>query len=278
MTRHSAQDQSSFANSARPKNPTPLTPSLDKNLFSYALVATSAGVALLASAQPAEASVVVTKTSIVVPINGGPVYFDINGDGVPDFGLSANAVYDCPTGGERKTPNARPPLGCFFGGHLSVLPTQTANEVEGSNGCADALGKASLVGGAGPFVPGRIMMGGLTGTGSGSNLACSWLGDHPGPFLGVKFTDTDQNVHYGFVQVAVKERGTNFTAKITAYGYETTPNQPIAAGAIGASTHADATQPEEIFTREKESATLGRLAQGAAGLTAWRRDEEVVAA
>ncbi len=96
-----------------------LSSALEKNLSAYALAAGSAGVALLACAQPAAAKVVITKVDIPVPINAGPVNFDINGDGQIDFGLSAaNFPYgDCTSTEARSKPtgkNGRQPLGCFF--------------------------------------------------------------------------------------------------------------------------------------------------------------------
>jgi hypothetical protein len=233
---------------------------------------------LLACAQPAEAYISATKTNVVVPINGGAVYFDLNGDGIPDVGLSANQFYDCPQGAAKRSGDAHPLLGCVFGGHLNALTPQAGDEVEGQGGYAAALPKGANIGSARPFAAGRVAMGVLSGTGSGSHLYGKWLGDHAGPYLGVKFTDAEQNVHYGWVRVSLQQSGTKFSATITAYAYETEPNQPITAGAITGSDHADATQPAEIFPATQESATLGRLAQGAAGLVAWRRERDLAIA
>ena len=72
---------------SKKRSRSPLSAGLEKNLSCYALAAGSAGVALLACVQPADAKVVITKVDIPVPINAGPVNFDINGDGQNDFGL-----------------------------------------------------------------------------------------------------------------------------------------------------------------------------------------------
>jgi len=68
-------------------------------------------------------------------------------------------------------------------------------------------------------------------------------------------------------------------AVIQGYAHETSPNTPILAGATrGADAEANLLNPSTDFsTRTLEPASLGRLAQGATGWTAWRREEEVVA-
>jgi hypothetical protein len=63
------------------------------------------------------------------------------------------------------------------------------------------------------------------------------------------------------------------------YAYETSPNTPILGGQTsGADAEASRFNPSADFTTPTlESASLGRLAQGATGLSAWRREEEVLA-
>jgi hypothetical protein len=60
--------------------------------------------------------------------------------------------------------------------------------------------------------------------------------------------------HYGWARMSVEIKGTNLTATLTGYAYETIPNKPIIAG----KTHG------------KDEATLGHLATGASAIPAWR--------
>jgi len=250
---------------------------LEKKLAAYALAAGSAGVALLACAQPSEAKVVFTKTDIVVPVNGGVVQFDINNDGQADFGLSArgNTSTTCTfTHAQVKRPGERPPLGCPFFDELKVVPAQAANEVwqagtSYGNKCANDLGRNLIIGPRRPFGTGAMVMYGDSGTSQGHQF-CPWRNTvaHR-PYLGVKFLDTDGAVHFGWVRVTV-----NFIhATVIGYAYETIPNKPILAGEIkGADDDASLVNPSNsVAPKAPEPASLGRLAQGAAGVSAWRQ-------
>jgi hypothetical protein len=273
-------------NQPNPKRDPALLPSgLERSLFSYAIAASSAGVALLACSQPAEATVVATQVNIPIPINGGLVQFDINGDGLMDFGISATSQLVCPTSARRYHGGARvrPPLLCASIGKLSVDPTVAANKVvaEGvweDGHCAAALGKGITIGASRRFAPGDLAMGFFSGVSGEGTAACNWIGGDPKHYLGVLFTNLTGDTYFGWVRVEVQQFNDQFTATITGCAYESTPSQSIITGAISGPHHADATQPAEILRRAKEAASLGRLAQGAGGLTAWRRDEELLAA
>jgi len=270
------------------RQPARLAGKLDKNLLNYAVAASAAGVGMMALTQAAEARVIATPANIVVPINGGLVQFDINGDGVPDFGLSATNFANTFTGGARR--RVRPPLGGDFGGKLLAVPAQSANEVavNGSyfgKACAADMAAGARVGPSLPFDAGAVFMAGIFGTGcAGSSFAyCNWKGTHPPhPFLAVKFTDTSGNVHYGWVRISVQQSGvTQFNATITGYAYETTPNTPIRAGVThGPVSDASLIDPADALApKVPEAASLGILALGAPGLSAWRKpDEEELAA
>lgn len=256
-----------------------LSSALEKNLSAYALAAGSAGVALLACAQPADAKVVITRVDISVPINGTPVQFDINGDGQTDFSLSAYADGGCTSTSARlKHHKARPPLGCgFFDDQLRVIPAQAANEIwqagtsYGYN-CAANLGRGVRIDRLRPFAAGAMVMYGDVGTSAG-NQFCPWRFNNPPKyFLGVKFLDTGGNLHYGWVRVA----SGGVRATITGYAYETIPNKPILTGATAEADEAALT-PSELTPQAPQPAMLGYLALGAAGLAPWRREEEVVA-
>src|SRR6202044_3187819 len=82
-------------------------------------------------------------------------------------------------------------------------------------------------------------------------------------YLGLKFIVSGQ-VHYGWARVAVTlDQNKEIVATLTGYAYETIPNKPIIAGK---------TKGPDVITWEP--ATLGRLAQGASGISAWREKKE----
>ena len=71
-------------------------------------------------------------------------------------------------------------------------------------------------------------------------------------------------VHYGWARVAVRRTGKGYgknsiQATLTGYAYETIPNKPIVTGKT--------TGPDVITL---DPGTLGHLAQGASGSSAWR--------
>jgi hypothetical protein len=262
----------------------PLSAGLEKNLSAYAIAAGSAGVALLACVQPAEAKVVFTKTNIVIPENGGVVQFDINGDGQNDFGLSAfgNTSTTCmfPQGTKKKNRKSPPPLGCPFDDQLHAIPAQAANEIWQAGTsygakCANDVARGIAIGPGRPFGTGDMVMYADTGTSEGHQF-CPWKGqDKLRPFLGVKFLDTAGAVHYGWVRVSV----VFVRATIVGYAYETIPNKPILAGATsGADDEASTLNPSQnLAPKTAEPTALGHLALGATGLNLWRREQEVIA-
>jgi hypothetical protein len=254
-----------------------LSAGLEKSLSTYAVAAASAGVALLACAQPAEGKVVFTKSNIVVPINVGPIQFDINGDGQEDFGLSIRVTTgSCTLAAQVKHPDGRPPLGCPFNDRVKVVPAAPSNEVwqagssYGTN-CAADLMRGVPINRTRPFGPGTMAMYVNSGTSQGHQF-CPWnqTNNPTKPYLGVKFLDTSGHVHYGWVRVTV----VGFQATINGYAYETVANKGLRAGyTTDADSNANLVNPTPSLAPEAlEPASLGRLAQGAAGLAAWRRE------
>jgi hypothetical protein len=270
----------------RPRSQSRLPRELERNLSAYALAAGSAGVALLACVQPAEAKIISTKTNLLVPFDSS-VQFDINNDGQMDFALSQNDLGHCTStttslGARKKHGHRRaaaaPPLGCgYFYDALKVNPLQTANEVwvtedQGAE-CANDVRRGVTIGPARPFAPGAQPMSILKGTSEGSSF-CPWAAPQHSAYLGVKFVDVDGNRHYGWVRVSKRE---DFEPVIEAYAYETVPNKPIPAGITGGDDEASLVNPSATLAPKTGPATLGRLAQGVAGLEAWRREDEVTA-
>jgi hypothetical protein len=264
--------------SSKPSRPR-LSAGLEKNLSTYAVAAASAGVALLACAQPAEGKVVFTKANIVVPFNAGMIQFDINGDGQNDFGLSVRVTTGTCTFPQArvKRPDEHPPLGCPFNDRLKVAPAQPSNEIwqagtaYGTN-CAADLVRGVPINRTRPFGPGTMAMYVDSGTSQGHQF-CPWdtVSNPTKPYLGVKFLDTSGQVHFGWVRVTVTGF---FQVTINGYAYETVPNKGLRAGyTTDADSNANLVKPTPGLAPEAlEPVSLGRLAQGAAGLVAWRRE------
>jgi hypothetical protein len=233
------------------KHPTKLKPQLDKNLLAYALAASAAGVGILITAEPAEARIVATPANISIPENGGIIEFDVNGDGIPDFGLSAH-IYEFA---------GAPPMGNFTS-WLRVVPAQAGNAVwavsSQKDQCAAAVRGGVSVDDVRPFKPESLVM--LEAAGSythGRKSYCPWRNENP-PYLGLKFLINGE-VHYGWARVNAALRATT----LTGYAYETIPDKPIAAGATDDSKYGPpSAQDESAGATTKAGSDLGILAGG----------------
>jgi hypothetical protein len=251
-----------------------LGPELEKVLSAYASAAIAAGVSLLAITGPAEAKIVYTPADVTIPMNG-PLALDLNHDGITDFVLS-NVFFPATTypSASFASLNVSPGAGSlneFWGRGVTVG--------SGRNRFASAL-KAGLPVGANKFYfhkspkglmadlavayvpavrPATPNCSSDTG-GCYSNTMGQWMYTK-NRYLGLQFTISGQ-VHYGWARIAVRRTAVNgsnsITAVLTGYAYETIPNKPIITGK---------TKGPDVITLK--AATLGRLAQGASGLSAW---------
>jgi hypothetical protein len=169
-------------------------------------------------------------------------------DGIPDFDL-INSTFG-------------------HGGRALVGPANRGNRVLGVSVHASAFEPGASIGPSGPFAHrangehGTSMGGWIDSSGSFTHFGQWW--DAHNRYLGLKFVINGQ-YHYGWARLSYDGR----MMLLTGYAYETVANTPITAGDEGgdkAANHAlgDAGAPH--------AASLGRLAQGAAGLVAWRRD------
>jgi hypothetical protein len=278
MTRPSAQG----TNHRKPRSASLLSEVLEKKLSNYAIAAGSAGVALLAFAHSAEAKIVFTKTNLVVADNGGLVELDINGDGQADFGLSAGSF--------RAEKHRKSCSICTYAGsNLKVVPAQAGNEVwqagtlygNGSHhasACAEDVAAGVRIGPLRPFAPGPAQLFDNSDLFQGEIYRCPWrYYPHLKPYLAVKFLDMNGQTHFGWIRIS--PFNSTFKILVEGYAYETTPNTPIVAGQTSsADEKARLMDPSTDFTKKPiEPVSLGRLAQGASGITAWRREEEVLA-
>lgn len=218
---------------------------------------------MLAAPETAEARIISAQMNINIPLNGGVIQFDLNNDGVPDFGLSAH-IYEFA---------GAPPMG-DFSSWLRVIPAQAGNEVwavsSNKDQCAAAVRAGLSIDPARPFKPKALFM--LDAAGSytrGRSSHCPWHGAHP-PFLGLKFL-VNGEIHYGWARVATAVR----SATLTGYAYETTPNKPIMAGATKEDdSGGDASNAGGMWA---PTASLGILASGTYQRDAWKREDELSA-
>jgi hypothetical protein len=240
---------------------------LDKQLLAYTATAGAAGVAVLALAQCAEAKVVYTAANVPIQLNGGPVYLDLNNDGVADFALQSSTYQAVRIPGKQKHP------GLFFQ-DLEAVPQGAGDAVFGyidtsqglDVGCAAALPQGAKVGPKSPFLTSnRAVLFSVVDNYNYGHEACEWAQKHRGAYLGVKFSINGQT-HYGWAHITMGSAGT----VLNGYAYETVPNQAIDTGKTSGpvATLDSATLPGP------QPPTLGMLAQGSRGLSIWRREEE----
>jgi len=231
----------------------------------YALAAGAAGVGMLALAQPAEAKIVYTPAHVKL-LGGKPFALDLNHDGVVDFFLLHSYPHV-----SHGTNGLRACNGINTNGFSVFCSTSTvpANAIRVGQSMGFPWG-AALRPGA------KIQRGDRFGTQVGFAVGISmgyvggvhsdvrWLGpwmnggkgvkDH---YLGMKFKISGR-FHFGWARITVATTQNAFTATLTGYAYETVPGRAIIAGK---------TKGPDVVV---EPATLGHLAQGAAGISSWR--------
>jgi hypothetical protein len=247
---------------------------LEKSLSAYATAAIAAGVSLLATTRSAEAKIVYTPAYTSIPVNNREsVLLDLNHDGVADFSFW-NLKYHGSEGEFRWSME----VGCAA---VAISRSRSfcryePNQIWGKGGFASALRPGVKVGAnKSYFQRGRTQWGWYYRKGPVANMA-GYGGRNPSGqtsdgtwgqwmytkdrYLGLQFLIAGQ-VHYGWARLTVGmlQIGGGFQATITGYAYETIPNKPIVTGK---------TKGPDVITLEP--ASLGRLAQGASGVSGWR--------
>lgn len=216
--------------------PTQLSESLHQRLHAYALAASAAGVGVMALAQPAAAKIIYTP---IAPLTGQYSYsIDFNHDQGHDFDIYLTTWN---SGGHTN--------------HTNLIVSGYSNYVVvGKGGFARALRSGALIGSS-RALKARCGM-------DDDGIKGPWANHGIGVrnrYLGFKFAINGET-HYGWARlsVVVQPHGhPGFLPMLTGYAYETIPNKPIIAGK----------------TQGKGEATLGRLAQGASGVSAWRQKQ-----
>jgi hypothetical protein len=251
------------------KYPQPFPPfDLDQHLSRYALAAAAAGVGILALAQPADGEIVYTPAHQQIAPNT-TIELDLNGDGITDFQVKDFfSTY-------------------FFSslGEIGALPAAQHNQIMGhvvsARPYASALLSNALVGSKGQFLPGSGEMAEISFLGGARHRE----GRHPPAsasctapwanvmhrYLGLKFM-INSEVHFGWARMNVScaKQGSEIGGLLTGYAYETIPNQSILTGAESGTYDSSQENSGEATI---EQASLGRLAQGASGVSFWRREQ-----
>jgi hypothetical protein len=216
---------------------------------------------MLAFVQPSEAEIVYTPAHLAIKANGGLFSFDLDHNGVSDFGISNK--------GSVTSASYR---------MLRVRESRSANEIwmtnskacEKTGSVAAALPKGRRTGPKGNFKhhwPYDVMM-----AYAGEPTTCGVWAGHSNlqAYLGLEFTIKGK-IHFGWARVKVDTLQKPFSVTLTGYAYETIPGKAIIAGATKG---PDDGEPTASFTMPtSEPATLGALAMGSPGLSVWRRKE-----
>jgi hypothetical protein len=248
--------------------------SLDKNLISYAIAAGAAGVGLLALAQPAEAKIVFTPAHKNI---GASTLIDLNHDGIKDFRLSLSRTQHC-VGGCTTTGMHHGTAFESTNALLAAYGVANANQLYGQGKFVSALPAGVRVGPKSKFPGGNVMARANAINGTNESFSGAWAGtggvgvQHR--FLGLKFK-IHGKTHFGWARFNVTiSQAAVVQATLTGYAYETVPNKPIVTGrkkGPDAASSGDDAVSASVSVPTPRPASLGRLAQGAPGLVAWRR-------
>ncbi len=247
--------------SRRQRKPSELSESMNARLNMYALAAGAAGVGVLALAQPAHAKVVYTPAHQLIGANG--VYnLDLTHDGTVDF-LIQQWNY-----------------GLWSSDNQLLADPAVGNAVQGTKYLAAALAAGASIGPAQNFIAGdangEVMLSVTHTTTGGTSFLHGFWANVRNRYLGLKF-EIDGETHYGWARLSVQRQAFHFTAALTGYAYETTPNMAIKAGdASDDAADLSATPVNASSSRVNSSDTprngsLGSLALGALSVPARRQ-------
>lgn len=227
----------------QPRRKLKISDSLNRQLNTYALAASAAGVSVLASVQPAQAKIVYKPTHKVLPY--GITYIDLNHDGIND--LAINRFQTSRSNGAGTLLDVV--SGSFVATHVGVGDVEDLKagyRIRAHDVFADygAMGEALWYHHEG--------QGSFTGP---------WMNGGKGVknrYIGAKFR-IGGKVHYGWIRLSVCFPHKTVKAVMTGYAYETIPGKGIVAGK---------TKGPDVATAS--TATLGHLATGASAIPAWR--------
>jgi hypothetical protein len=240
-----------------------LSDSIHQQLNMYAVMASAAGVGMLALSQPAEAKIVYSPAHKLIK-SGQTVSLDLNHDGKADF--SFENYSNTFEGSEQ--------------GFLYVIPAQTQNGVDGEAiyDRALALKAGTPVGPKARFLTGHYIS--MVSADAAERCFGNWS-NVKNRYLGLRFV-IKQKTHFGWARLSVSCNSANnkIQALLTGYAYETIPNKPIITGKTkGPDDVSDAgrADPAVLNLSAPEPPTLGLLALGAPALSVWRREQSAAA-
>jgi hypothetical protein len=225
--------------------------SLNRQLNTYALAASAAGVSVLALARASEAKVVYTETHQVTH-TGFPLYIDLNHDGIKDFLLRTTFYVG----------SSYLKVGLDASGYRNFNNAVAGKHVSRSGyffSAASALPSGARIGPNRKFPVNFPFMAEehFNGVGSQYSDAGPWAGKGKGVrnrYLGLKFV-VNGKVHYGWARLSVTlghhRQFDDVSGTLTGYAYETVPNKAIIAGQ---------TKGPDVIT--VQPGTLGSLARG----------------
>jgi hypothetical protein len=244
--------------SHQPRKAVNLTESIHHRLSMYALTAGAAGVGTLVLAQPAQARIVYTHADRAFGHSG--VVIDLNHDGIHDFKLQSMRLYSDTQAMLAFSLRSNRVFG--EGSHGDPASHLRAGYRIGPHQDKFQQGSYLLVTNSRRVGPAKV----LSFTKS-STRGDPWSKAKHG-YLGLRFLIKGK-IHYGWARICHDPQLNAW--RLTGYAYETIPNKPIIAGAT--KEVDDENQPAGVSfkTNAPEPATLGMLAQGAPGLSIWRR-------
>jgi len=238
-----------MSSAPRPRKKYKISDSLNRQLNTYALVASAAGVNVLSLARASEAKVVYTETHQVTRA-GVPLYIDLNRDGIKDFALRTT-IY----AGSGSFEVGLDPSGY----RNNAVAGRRLNHSSYFFSAASALPAGARIGPERKFPVRHAFMAVelFDGVGSQDSVLGPWAGKGNGVrdrYLGLKFV-VHRKVHYGWARLSVTlghhRQFDDVSGTLTGYAYETVANKPIIAGQ---------TKDPDVITVQPE--TLGELARG----------------
>jgi hypothetical protein len=258
--------------SSGPRETAKLSASIQQRLNSYALVATAAGVSVLACSQGVEARVVTKRIGTYLEGNSH-YFFNPAGQNVA-FHVNASFLNHGPTSYWNRVFLQAQTAGAFF--------------VSGPQQLPGALRAGSKIGPGRHFAKGAAY-GGLLFT--YGNYGGGTQNHHKGnfkfdkiEFVGFKFSLSGKE-HFGWLRLRIKINGVFAITDLIDYGYETIPGKAIKAGQTkstvngsGEETFGPAASMTNPIPDTPQPASLGMLALGAQGVPLWRRKESIGAA
>jgi hypothetical protein len=240
--------------------PANLSESVHRRLNMYVLTAGAAGVGMLALAQPAEAKIVYTPQHVQL-LTRQDIHVDLNHDGTNDFHFYGMDTERTSSGEAFLAISPEPPR------NNAIWTVQSNGHL-----CAVASPAGKRVGSGRMFQAGSPLLFFRSWSATRGSSRCGWakkLGSH---YVGLKFVIKGR-IHYGWARVKVSSYP-KYSAILTGYAFETIPNKAIITGKTKGPDETGGIVPADSATLSipnPEPASLGLLAQGAAGLVAWRR-------